>query len=164
MVRPVVSIKAVMASEKPPGARSRGGAGTFLADDHGGTFGDIAADDFRDAAVRKANTQLYGARWCIAFLHPNRTRLACRSIPTQCGKARALVRGQHRIQARDQALAGRLRLLAPCIGVLRECCHAGAHFRACGFDFIALRVRQIRELRQCLIHLLPAALCLRGAA
>jgi hypothetical protein len=86
-----------MASEKPPCAGSRSGAGTFLADDHGRAFGDITVDDFRDAAVRKANTQLHGARWGIAILHPNRTCLACRSIPTQCGKAGALVRCQHRI-------------------------------------------------------------------
>jgi hypothetical protein len=40
-----------MASEKPPCAGSRGGASAFLADDHGRSFGDIAADDFRDAAI-----------------------------------------------------------------------------------------------------------------
>jgi hypothetical protein len=65
-----------MASEKPPRAGSSSGAGAFLADDHGCTFGDIAADDFRDAAIGKANTQLHGAWRCIAFLHPNRTCLA----------------------------------------------------------------------------------------
>ena len=75
-----------------------------------------------------------------------------------------MVRCQHRIQARNQALAPRLRLLAPRIGVLRECCHAGAHFRACCFDFGTLRFSQIRELRQRLIHLLAASGRLRGAA
>jgi hypothetical protein len=40
-----------MASEKPPCAGSRGGASAFLTDNHGCTFSDITADDFRDAAI-----------------------------------------------------------------------------------------------------------------
>jgi hypothetical protein len=86
-----------MASEKPPCAGSRGGASAFLAYDHGRTFSNITADDFGDAAIRKANTQLHGAWRCIAFLHPNRTCLAGCGIAAKCRQSRALIRGQHRI-------------------------------------------------------------------
>jgi hypothetical protein len=129
-----------MASEKPARGGSRGGAGAFLADDHRGPFRDIAADDFSDTAIGQANAQLYGARRRLTFLHPNGTGLTSGGIAAKCREARALIWCQHRIQPRNQALACGLRLLAPCIRVLRECRHTGAHFRTRGFNFRDLMI------------------------
>jgi hypothetical protein len=44
-----------MVSKKPPTTCRWCRAGTFLANDHGGTCGDITADNFRDAAISQAD-------------------------------------------------------------------------------------------------------------